>query len=517
LYNEAFSHAAGKWDAIQSLKSPLHEQLSTITRTRLDNSSRQLKSRLQTANQRLSNFDFPSLIAGIASSTSSEESRMIYFKNWKPDYENFRKAVRSYYSDIYGQWPPKANSKKNNFSQSGLNRLVLNQLYSDFSALYDYLVDRTALTTRGHNPSSYRNDPSVPAIVVALRKLLGEFDDSSPPVQPPIPFDVPLLPTMASIEPNFALLSPTNQVKANTRKLKSHESTLILTKSRNLDLQVPKKFIDMFIKFEGKESKGKTVKELIEQRIGHWIFIYAVVQSLPLLIIDAPDLHYTKGTEYFLCQPPLGVSPWIVEGAPRGVQMSLYEVKGTGGYTLLPDDMVNHGVEATFHRSHCWEMADIWARSDTGTLHTRSSEPALSPLSPPPIFGSFGEGMGLRGRSRQLSRNPAIGPRSDSYSPTPEPRSRNNSHYNRIKRQSIALGLEKVGSSGDEYYPSSDGSRPTSRGGSPMMGPGGRRNSSIPSGGFDSKPASAPLNSGATFDDFLSDIPGQAGGKKWKK
>ncbi|PMD32544.1 hypothetical protein L207DRAFT_176143 [Hyaloscypha variabilis F] len=517
LYNEAFSHAAGKWDAIQKLKSPLLNDLSTVTRTRLDNSSRQLKSRLQTANLRLSNFDFPSLIAGIGSSTSSDAYKMIHFKNWKPDYDNFRKAVRNYYSDLYGQWPPKAKSKKNSFSESGLNRVVLKRLYDDFSTVYDYLVDRKSLTTRAHDTSGDQEVPNISPTITALRKLLGEFDDSSPPVQPPIPFDIPLLPTMASIEPTFALLSPTDQVKANTRKLKTHESLLIMTKSHNLDHAVGTKFMDMFLDFEAKESKGKTVKELVEQRIGHWIFLYAVIQSLPLLVVDAPGLRYTKGTEYFLCQPPLGGSPWIEEAA-RGVQMSLYEIKGTGGYSLLPDDMVNHGVEATFRRSHCWQMAEVWVGSDTETLQTRSSAPApLSPLSPPPVFGTFGDGAGLRASSRRLSRSPAIGYRSDSGSPTPQPRSRTNSRQHRIKRQSIALGLEKVGSSGDEFYPSSGGSRPTSRGGSPMIGPGGRR-SSIPSGGgFDSRPASATTNTGATFDDILSSIPGQAVGKKGKK
>ncbi|KAE9382246.1 hypothetical protein N431DRAFT_321817 [Stipitochalara longipes BDJ] len=518
LYNEAFSHAAGKWDAIQRLKSPLLNDLSTVTRTRLDNSSRQLKSRLRTVNQRLTNFDFPSLVAGIGSSTSSDEYKMIHFKNWKPDYDNFRKAVRTYYSDLHGQWPPKAKSKKNNFNESGLNRLVLKRLYDDFSALYDYLVDRKSLTTRGHDTSGDQGAANVSPTIVALRKLLGEFDDSSPPVQPPIPFDVPLLPTMASIEPNFALLSPTDQVKANTRKLKTHESLLILTKSHNLDFAITNKFMDMYVEFEAKESKGKTVKELIEQRIGHWIFLYAVIQSLPLLIVDAPDLRYTKGTEYFLCQPPLGVSPWVEEAA-RGVQMSLYEIKGTGGYSLLPDDMVNHGVEATFRRSHCWQAAEVWVGSDTETLQTRSSAPPLSPLSPPPIFGSFGDGMGLRASARRLSRSSPIGQRSESSSPTPQPRSRTNSRHNQSKRQSIALGLEKVGTtSGDEFYASSGGSRPTSRGGSPMVAPGGRRNSSIPSGGgFDSRPASATTNTGATFDDILSSIPGQAVGKKGKK
>ncbi len=144
---------------------------------------------------------------------------MIHFKNWRLDYENLRKAVRSYYSNLHGQWPPKAKSKKNNFSESGLNRLVLKCLYDDFSALYDYLVDRKSLTTRGNeSPNNKDANPTN----IALRKLLGEFDDSSPPVQPPIPFDIPLIPTMASIDPKFELLAPTEVSKANTRKLKSH-------------------------------------------------------------------------------------------------------------------------------------------------------------------------------------------------------------------------------------------------------------------------------------------------------
>jgi hypothetical protein len=516
LYNEAFTHAAGKWNAIQEIKSPLFNQLSTVTRTRLDNASRQLKARLQTVNLRLENFEFPSLFAGIASSTSLEESKAINFKNCKSDYEKLRKAVRSYYIDLHGQWPPKAKSKKNDFNESGLNRLVLKCLYDDFASLYDYLVDRKSLTTRASSTSLDLGATNGSASVAVLRKLLAEFDASTPPVQPPIPFDVPLIPTIASIEPNYAQLSPTDQVKADTRKLKSHEATLILTKSHNLDAEIGKKFMDMFQEFETKESQGKNVQELAEQRIGYWIFLYAVIQSLPLLIVDAPGLHFTKHVEYFLCKPPLGPSPWVDEAA-RGVQMSLYEVKGTGGYSLLPDDMVNHGVEAIFRRSHCWQLAETWVGSDTETPQTQQSGPPLSPLSPPPVFGSFsGDGMGIRASSRPLSRSPAIDQHSESSSPTPQPRSRTNSrHHRQSKRQSIALGLEKCDRDfGEDLYTSSGGSRPTSRGGSPMIGPGGRRNSSIPSGGgMDSRPESATTNTGMTFDDILSDIPGQAGGK----
>jgi hypothetical protein len=520
LYNEAFSHATGKWDAIKEMKSPLFNELSATTRTRLENSSRQLKTRVHTVNERLIAFEFPSLFAGIGSSATSTESKLVRFKSWKVNFERFRKAFLSYYTSLYGQWPPKASSKKNNFTLSGLNRLVLKALYDDLSMLYDYMVDRKSLTTRAHDTSGDQHAPDVPPAAAALRKLLGEFDDSSPPVQPPIPFDVPLIPTMATVDATFPLLSPKDMHKKNTQKLKDHEAALILNKACNwqqTDIGTP--FMDMYKKFELKEARGKNVQDLVEQRFGHWVFLYAVIQSLPLLVVDAPDLQFTKGVEYFLCQPPLGVSPWIEEAA-RGIQMSLYEVKGTGGYTLLPDDMVNHGVEATFRRSHCWEMAEKWIGSDTEPASQPSVHP-LSPLSPPPQFGSFGGvEMGYRPTARSSNRSSSgTDPRPQSASPTLQPRSRTSSRQD--KRYSVALGLEKlpVPPSGFDYAddgsPIIGNSRPTSRSGSPMIGPGGRRNSSF--GVFDNRPASATTNTGATFDDILCNIPGQEDVKKGKK
>jgi hypothetical protein len=520
LYNEAFSHAAGKWDAIKGMKSPLFDELSTTTRTRLENSSRQLKTRLHTVNERLTAFEFPSLFAGIGSSTTATESKFVRFKNWKVNFERFRKVLLSYYTSLYGQWPPKAKSKKNNFTLSGLNRLVLKALYDDLSMLYDYMVDRKSLTTRVHDASDDQNAPDVPPDAAALRKLLGEFDDSSPPVQPPIPFDVPLIPTMATVDAKFPLLSPKDMHKNNTRKLKDHETVLILNKACNWQqTDISTAFMDMYKKFELKEARGKNVQDLVDQRFGHWVFLYAVIQSLPLLVVDAPDLQFTKGVEYFLCQPPLGVSPWIEEAA-RGIQMSLYEVKGTGGYTLLPDDMVNHGVEATFRRSHCWEMAEKWIVSDTEPAFQPSALP-LSPLSPPPQFGSFGGvEMGYRPTARSSNRSSSgTDQRSQSGSSTRQPRSRTSSRQD--KRYSVALGLEKLPMppTGFNYAgdlsPNVGSSRPTSRSGSPMVGPGGQRNSSF--GTFDNRPASATTNTGATFDDILCDMPGQEDVKKGKK
>ena len=45
LYNEAFSHAVGKYQALREMKSPLWEQLSDHTRQRLDRGHFELLNR----------------------------------------------------------------------------------------------------------------------------------------------------------------------------------------------------------------------------------------------------------------------------------------------------------------------------------------------------------------------------------------------------------------------------------------------------------------------------------------
>lgn len=509
LYNEAFAHAVGKYSAIKGLNSPLFDDVSTITRSRLENASRQLNTRQKSVEFRLTDFDFPSLFAGIGSSATAEESKIVRFQKWKSNYLSFRKLVLSYYKDLHGQWPPKASSKKNKFSENGLNRLVLKCLYADLSSLYDYLVDTKALTTRAYDASDDQDATNVAPAAAALRKLLGEFDRSSPPVQPPIPFDIPLLPTIGSVDPTYQMLSPKDQHKANTRKLKDHESTLILTKSHNLNADVKTPFLEMYKDFEQKESKGKNVQELSEQRIGHWIFLYAVIQSLPLLVVDAPGLKFTDGVEYFLCMPPMGSSPWI-EDAP-GVKMGWYEVRGGGGVVSLPDDVVSYGVEATYRRSHCWVMGEKWIGSEPDVVKFKPVGPeTLSPLSPPPGF--VGGELGLRASARGRERSPS-GQHSQELSPThPRHRSHSRQSTQSMKRDSVALGLERLPlpptfGAGENWSPV--GSRPTSRAGSPMVYPGGRRTQSR-----GDTPTSGGANTGATFDDILSGI---AHGVKDKK
>jgi hypothetical protein len=360
IYNEAFTHAVGKYEAVHDMKSPIWELITPNTRNRLERAYMDLTQRQQSVKLRLSEFEFPSLFAGFAASTSSEASKVVRFKSWRSSFLTLRRHVLSYYKDMYGDWPPKAKSKKNNLSVSGLNRLVLNTLYKDVCTVYDLLVDRESLTNRSMDvqEASPEGDSESELMISALRTIESEYDHSSPPVQPPVPFDIPKMPTMVTIDPRINEHTPKVRQQAESRKLPNHESLLILTKSHNLDCDLPSPFLKAFRAFEEKEAKGKSAQDLTDQRCGYWLFVYVVLQALPMVVIDAPGLQHTDGVEYFLCQPPKGGAPWTEDAAV--VRRAWYGVAGGSGVVALPSDVVDHGVEAIYRRSHCWIAAQKW-------------------------------------------------------------------------------------------------------------------------------------------------------------
>jgi hypothetical protein len=513
LYNEAFAHGVGKYEAVQTVNPALYNQISPDTRKRLDRAYLDLSQRQRAAEIRLTEFEFPSLFAGIAASTSSMESKLVRFKAWKSHFLNLRKVVLSYYKDLHGQWPPKARSKKNNFVEGGLNRLVLKGLYNDLCGLYELLADREAITTRGINASEDKDTTNVDPTAAALRRLLGEFDRSSPPVTPPIPFDIPIRPSMATLNPSYYGIGPKEQNKLDNRKLKDYENQLVVTKSHNLIMKDKEglwktraPFLDMFQAFEAKEARGKTCSQLADMRYGHWIFLYAVLQSLPMLVVDAPGLQYTDGVEYFLCEPSMGNPPWMEDA---GVKREWYGVASSGHAVVLPSDLVVHGVEGIFRRSYCWTEAQKWINDSGGSIHEVSAteinrSSALSPLPPPPGFVDGELGVRPFSRGRDESRN-SVGS-SDGLRAESRGRSRQS------QRNSIALGLEKLPISIAPASGSPSLSATGSRGVSPLgMNPydGGRRvSSSGPSRGrrLSNGPSAVEGITGSTFDDILGNM-----------
>ncbi|KAL8689297.1 MAG: hypothetical protein Q9224_004670, partial [Gallowayella concinna] len=329
LYNEGFVHGVGRYDEIVKLSSPKYHMITDTTTKRLERATLDLNSRLKTVRTRLESFDFPSLFAGIANSTTSAESKTIRFKAWKASSLAMRRHVMAVYKERYGAWPPSAKSKKNEFEESGLNRILLQELYRDFADLYDALVNRSALTTRSAdlalgNGSMTSGEHFTAS---ALRRVLDEYDRSSPPVQPPVPFDMPLLPSLVGTRRGFETLEPKKQKKENTKSLANDEINQALMQSYNRDSINSTPFLQAFMTFERQAARGKTIEEMQDLRTGQWLFMYAVIQSLPLVVVDAPGIQWAKGVEYFLCEVPKGTPPWIQESHNRG----WYAIAGGAG------------------------------------------------------------------------------------------------------------------------------------------------------------------------------------------
>ena len=423
-----FVHLVGKYDEVLGLKSPKLHLIADITSKRMERATLDLSARMNTIRTRLETFDFPSLFAGIANSTTSTESKLVRFKAWKASFISMRRHVISLYKQRYGAWPPSARSKKNDFEESGLNRILLHEVYQDFADLYDILVDRSALTTRSVEVPSHdtleSSDPEEPT-PRALRRVMSEYDRSVPPVQPPIPFDTPLLPSLATTRRDFASLDAKKQRKENMKRLRDDEINQALMQSYNRESIKATPFLQAFMSFERRSAHGKSIDEMCDLRNGQWIFMYAVLQSLPLVVIDAPGVRWTKGVEYFLCEVPKGAAPWIQEGHNHG--KSWYSIARGGGVISLPADIVEHGVEGIYRRSHCWEAAQKWAGDAPDGAFAGSP---IQQASDTYEYGDFGDLGDLEPPPPLL---PGSGPPSRSSSPGA-----------RSNRDSIHSGLEAL-------------------------------------------------------------------------
>jgi hypothetical protein len=382
LYTEGFVHASGKFESIKEMQSPKFDMISHKSATRIARAAMDLENRETTINIKLKDFEFPAIFSGIMASAMAEEGKTMNFKKWRASFNSIRSFTIDYYKNKYGSWLPKAKSKKNSLTTSGLNRLVLLDIYHDMSNLYDLLVDRTNLTIRTADGFLAEDEGSEYEAVVrrALRKVLSEYDRSTPPVQPPIPFDLPLYPA-----PKDSTGDAKKDAKARSKKLHKDDLIKLFKDSHNIDAEQATPFLEAFRHFEYKSASGANMDDLWDLRSGQWLFLYAVIQSLPMLVVDAPGARFTQGVEYFLCEIPRSGVPWGREDTARA--RTWFGVGGGGQVVSLPTDIVEHGVEGIFRRSHCWKRAQQWAANDT-LLNAAMQELNVnaSSLPPPPGF-----------------------------------------------------------------------------------------------------------------------------------
>lgn len=445
LYNEGFVHAAGRLEDIKRINSPKFRQISPITVNRLERSSLDIEQRLLVIRSKLEDFDFPSMFAGVANSQTATEAKLVRFKAWKMAFADFRKFTMAYYRRKYGAWPPKAKSKKNNFEESGLNRRLLQEVYQDFTDLYDILADRTSITSRSSDMApideNAKADDNNESVQHALRRVESEYDRATPPVLPPIPFDVPIIPGFKKSF-NREHVSASKHAAA-LKKLKDNEVNELLLGSYNRGAISTNLFIQDFFSYERKLNQGKMMDEIVDNRCGQWLFMYAVLQSLPMMVVDARDIQYRGGVEYFLCMAPRGGRPWMKEDT--STSRSWYNVSSGGGVVSMPADSIDHSVEGVYRRSHCWMVANKWAEDLGITL------PESTPILPPPPMPGFADHHGRSSFSNHSS--PAGSPMLRPSSATDGGRLSTFS-----SRSSVNMGLE----ASPGGAPAHDRSRPTS-------------------------------------------------------
>ncbi|KAF2194500.1 hypothetical protein K469DRAFT_705961 [Zopfia rhizophila CBS 207.26] len=404
LYTEGFVHGVGKFEDIKALEHPKWSLITRKTAMRMDRAAMDLDLRVQNINLKLKDFDFAAMFSGIMNSDTADEGKVIKFKSWKTAFMHFRSFIHDYYKAKYGSWLPKASSKKNSLTTSGLNRLVLLDMYRDMSSLYDLLVDRTNLTTRtadGFITEDEGNDFETIAYR-ALRRVMSEYDRSVPPVQPPIPFDLPLYPTLKGVRKDYPSGDAKKDAKARSKRLKGEDVIRMMKQSHNPDSEQQTPFLEAFRRYELKTASGKCMDEFWELRTGQWMFLYAVLQSLPMLVIDAPGVRYTEGVEYFLCEPPRSGVPWGREDT--GQARTWFGVAGGSHVVNLPADIVEHGVEGVYRRSHCWKMAEKWSQNDAILNAAVRESIDAAPLPPPPSLLTPDSAMRSRSQSPDRRR-----------------------------------------------------------------------------------------------------------------
>jgi len=165
-------------------------------------------------------------------------------------------------------------------------------------------------------------------------------------------------------------------------------------------------------------------------RIGQWLFMYAVLQTLPMTVVDARDLKFTDGVEYFLCIPSRGGRPWMKEDTSQS--KAWYNVANGAGVVSLPADLIDHSAEGIYRRSHCWIAATKWAQ-ESGVMSSDTSQPSIAALELPPIFAGPSQSPHS---SPYLSPHisPNLRPVSPGHSDRPLSRTSN--------RSSLVLGLD---------------------------------------------------------------------------
>ncbi|RPA91525.1 hypothetical protein L873DRAFT_1714018 [Choiromyces venosus 120613-1] len=330
-------------------------------------------------------------------------------------FDKFQKFLVKHYQARFGSWPPQTPDGR-------FTRMLYVQLSRDFSALYDYLVDREVCWS-GAPPTAFKpplgnHHPVQPSSsTTSTRKIIKSgsphwraddddlqmtdillaFDDKHN--YPHIPHPFPLVPPTMSPPAKLKLTSNASSAAGRffqgaTRRgsipphLPSNSTPFInsatekaaalsLSESTNIEsllsASTSNSLVDAFAKHE--KSTPPAEVDPHDARKGRWLLIYGILQTLATVSVDAPGLRWTDKVDYFLCAKLRGTPPW------KG---------GTGAGVNTVDFGGNASTDERSHfRSHCWTVPRSWRSAPTPMPPppgTPASSIASSFLPPSPLL-----------------------------------------------------------------------------------------------------------------------------------
>jgi hypothetical protein len=345
-WREAYVHCAGMYNRLDT--TPDYRYVTPITRALLERASLEVHVRVQSCEDRLSDFDFldmwPPLQPGNPLSRTA--------------FERLRKFLLQHYRDSYASWPPSAPHGH----EQWLTRNLAQKLQKDFSALYDFFVNREISWDCSEERSGRKwnlvnaGDKSFQADTVDLpfTDIVIAFDNlhKYPHIPHPYPLVPDLLPQRSDSKEN--LVKTKKLVKPQEDKMAERKAALAYTESTNIYLLgsdfVNNDLVDAFVKFEKGDRAGDA--DPYAARRGRWVLIYGILQTLASVSVDTPNIRYFDDVSYHLNPRLRGTPPW--KGANQNVQ------------------------EASHIGSHCWTIRTTWQQHEPPPVIMGRRKPQLS-------------------------------------------------------------------------------------------------------------------------------------------
>ena len=263
----------------------------------------------------------------------------------------FRKFLKQYYEQEYQAWPIKSIRQ----DKTWLNRRITSRLQHDFSALYEYCVDKEVKWDEDEDEDDKKHERIRGRETPKTRRLLKSNTSFSLDAEddrmlsifrnldcrynrPSLPHPYPILPASIPVSSSqskrFVFSKGHDKNKVGELRIAHAYATANNSFQWNREY-ASNGMSQAFCAFEKADSADNVNPQ--ESRRERWIIIYCVLQALAGISVDVPQLSFKGDVDYFLNARLEGLPPW-------SVQKDVY-------------------LEASREQSHCFTAAEAWADS----------------------------------------------------------------------------------------------------------------------------------------------------------